>query len=248
MPYKHKKKTSTRRRPTTRKRTYKKKASSYRKSYRSLARNGMASLIGRSPFPSVMNTKVIYAQSFSLSCSTLATTGAIQNFSLNGLYDPDVSGTGHQPYAFDQLMAIYARYKVHGCKIQMTVYDPTEDGMTLIWRILNPGTLSESMATTAVDYATERPGVGKLIINNSGNQKVYRSFYIDIGQAAGLTKLQFKADPDNYTGSSSGNPGSGVYLQFAAANTRTGASATVGVRIQATYYATFYERITLPTS
>lgn len=37
-------------------------------------------------------------------------------FSANGLYDPNVTSTGHQPYGFDQLMAMYNHYTVVGSK------------------------------------------------------------------------------------------------------------------------------------
>lgn len=45
-------------------------------------------------------------------------TGVVSDtvFSANGLYDPNVSGTGHQPYGFDQLMAMYNHYTVVGSK------------------------------------------------------------------------------------------------------------------------------------
>jgi len=33
-------------------------------------------------------------------------------FSANGIYDPDISGTGHQPIGFDQLMTFYEQFTV----------------------------------------------------------------------------------------------------------------------------------------
>jgi len=37
-------------------------------------------------------------------------------FKANSLFDPDLTGVGHQPTYFDQLAAIYSQYCVLGCK------------------------------------------------------------------------------------------------------------------------------------
>ena len=36
---------------------------------------------------------------------------------LNSLFDPNLSGLGHQPRGFDQLMAVYEKYTVVAAKI-----------------------------------------------------------------------------------------------------------------------------------
>lgn len=41
-------------------------------------------------------------------------------FSLNGLFDPNHTGTGHQPIGFDQLMGMYDHYNVIGTKYTVT--------------------------------------------------------------------------------------------------------------------------------
>lgn len=38
----------------------------------------------------------------------------------NSLYDPDFTGTGHQPLYFDQYMALYSKYRVLGSRIKVT--------------------------------------------------------------------------------------------------------------------------------
>lgn len=43
------------------------------------------------------------------------------NFNANSVYDPNSTGTGHQPMYFDQLMAIYDHYCVIGSKITVKV-------------------------------------------------------------------------------------------------------------------------------
>lgn len=40
-------------------------------------------------------------------------------FNLNSVYDPDRTGTGHQPFGFDQMATFYSKYCVVGCKWQV---------------------------------------------------------------------------------------------------------------------------------
>lgn len=48
---------------------------------------------------------------------TLASAGLYSTvFSANGLYDPDITGSGHQPRGFDQLMAAYRTFTVIGSR------------------------------------------------------------------------------------------------------------------------------------
>lgn len=51
-------------------------------------------------------------------------------FSCNGLFDPNITGVGHQPRGFDQLMVLYDHYVVIGAKIVVTfsTTDPAGDG------------------------------------------------------------------------------------------------------------------------
>lgn len=43
-------------------------------------------------------------------------------FSANGMYDPNISGIGHQPLGFDQWMTFYDHYTVVGSKISVTLH------------------------------------------------------------------------------------------------------------------------------
>ena len=61
-----------------------------------------------------------YVQQITLDPSSLAPIAA-HEFRANSLFDPDYSGTGHQPRGFDQLMVYYDHYRVLGSKITVTV-------------------------------------------------------------------------------------------------------------------------------
>lgn len=54
------------------------------------------------------------------------TAGAIayNDFSANGMYDPNVTGTGHKPLGFDQAMTYYDHFTVIGAKITAQYVSP----------------------------------------------------------------------------------------------------------------------------
>ncbi len=47
-------------------------------------------------------------------------TPGVHIFSANGMFDPDVTGAGHQPMGFDQYMVMYDHYTVVNSKITVT--------------------------------------------------------------------------------------------------------------------------------
>lgn len=55
-----------------------------------------------------------------------AGVAGVYQFSANGLYDPNISGSGHQPTGFDQLMAIYGEYVVIGSTIRVIARSNTD--------------------------------------------------------------------------------------------------------------------------
>jgi len=74
-------------------------------------------------FPDTFRTKVKYADEYTLSSG--AATIANQVMHMNGLFDPDLTGVGHQPMWFDQICgaqgsAPYGRYRVVGSTIKVT--------------------------------------------------------------------------------------------------------------------------------
>ncbi len=68
-------------------------------------------------FPNSIITKLRYCETLTISGSSGATGYKI--FAANGLYDPNISDTGHQPMYFDNYTAIYDQYTVIGSKISV---------------------------------------------------------------------------------------------------------------------------------
>lgn len=73
--------------------------------------------VGRQPFPNQLFNTLSYTEQVVVT----ATSGfATYQFSANSLYDPNSTGTGHQPMYFDQLMALYDHYTVLRSRIRIT--------------------------------------------------------------------------------------------------------------------------------
>jgi hypothetical protein len=75
---------------------------------------------GPTPFPDRMRAVLTYSQQYTLMLSNSASV-ARQQFSMNSLFDPDFTGTGAQPEFFDQLSALYNRYRCYGSAIKVTL-------------------------------------------------------------------------------------------------------------------------------
>jgi len=88
-----------------------------------------------------------------------STTGIMQQyrFSANGLYDPNVTGTGHQPIFFDQMTPLYNHYTVIASKIKVTFVPQsgTSWAPVTVGLIINDDTASGyTDITTAAENST----------------------------------------------------------------------------------------------
>lgn len=92
-------------------------------------KNRLTNLSRRSIVPYRYLTKMTYQDDVTLNVGAAGTI-ASQVYSLNGLYDPDVTGVGHQPRGFDQLIGaaggsgLYHHYTCVGAKVQARVMNP----------------------------------------------------------------------------------------------------------------------------
>jgi len=68
-------------------------------------------------------TKMIMTHKYfeNIDLSNVAGSTGIHNFRANSMFDPNMTGSGHQPYYTDQLGAIYNHYFILGSKITVTI-------------------------------------------------------------------------------------------------------------------------------
>jgi len=103
-----------------------------RKLYKNTTRQ--RSRLYREIFPSNLKTVLKYRQNISLDPAAANLGAGGSNtwvFSANGIYDPDITGTGHAPMYYDYLASVYQAYRVNFSKIKVTVVNHfvnTRDG------------------------------------------------------------------------------------------------------------------------
>lgn len=237
MPYKRKN-TKTTYKP--RKPWYKKKKT-VRKSYRSKKPRLFKEFVSNDPFRPRMNVKLTYTQTSTYSSGTNGAFGTSSTFSLNSLYDPDISGVGHQPYGYDQLTTIYNRYKVNGVLLRVTMMD-TSDNLATVGMLLKTPTGSETLTNLTLDQAREKPMCVTRNLVQGANEMVKVQEFIPLHRVFGWTRAQFSNDMDNSTAGVGGSPGSQPKIEVAVAHPRGSAGVSAVVQVTLTYYATMYDR------
>lgn len=167
-------------------------------------------------------------------------------YSANGLYDPDATGTGHQPMGFDQMMALYEQFTTLRAHIKVTFASAGEHARVGIY--LNPDTTA--------------PGLPRLVENGllvmgvlngpatSNGQHAFKTLELacDIPGYFGKTRQGILADPQMY-GTIAANPGEQVYFAVCAwAGFDSSVDVAVGYDVTITYESVYWEPKKLTSS
>lgn len=199
-------------------------------------------MFSKSPFATSYPAKLNYSEGFTLTTGTAGVMGTEQIYGLNNLYDPNYSGVGHQPYGYDQMSPLYRVYMVFGINMEITITDPSNDGL-VVGAVVQPSNGTATVATYTPDVIKERPGSVTRVINNSGSQKQVIRQYIPLHRLEGISKSMWNAR-STYASTVGAGPSSEQFLRIAVGSDAGNVGHTVKVRVYFTYYCKFYDRIT----
>lgn len=184
-------------------------------------------------FPRQVVKTLRYAELISIT----STTGILQTyrFIANGLYDPNITGTGHQPLYFDQVMSLYNQYTVIGSKIECRfVPSSTNTSPVAVILMLDDDT---TLTPTDITGVQEQSQANRLrIVHVNESNPIYLSKKFSAKKTFGGSLLS----NNNLTGSSVSNPIEGTYFDICA-QTIGGTTASVSVEVLITYIAVFNE-------
>jgi len=159
-------------------------------------------------FPDSTQSVHRYSQYVNLDPSMGAATKQV--FRANSLYDPDLTGTGHQPMGRDELSAVYGHYLVTNAKITVTNLNFGSTNYPGAWGIL-------------LDDDGTVPNDAHAIIEQAGAKyRIFPNNYLASGVSSTLTcvfdasKFFHVKDPDDVKyeiGALTGtNPADGAYF------------------------------------
>lgn len=184
------------------------------------------------PFPQFMFTKLRYSDKFTLTISSAVP--ATHQFNLMNMFDPDRTGTGHQPYYYDELTTLYKYANVYGCKLEL--------------RFISSGSV-KVIARPAVSAAVpsnlpleeERP-YSKNRLYASGGPAGFLGIYCPIHTLFGRTKKQVLTDDLFQQQLGTGGPTHTGVWNVISNVLDTTSSASVYCNVRITYYAKVWER------
>lgn len=181
-------------------------------------------------------------------------TAATQNmfgenrlFLLNAIYAPKVSVPAFRVQGYDQIANIYGKYKVFGAKVRIVWTNPSLDGIIVGHRPAQHDN-TDYLSSEYVGPAAMKRWTCLKEINDSGKQTVTYTRYFDVAKMEGLTKLQHRADLDDYCAGIASNPSKAPYLEICAANTKDATGATIFYTITIDYYCQLYDKKILSNS
>jgi len=181
-------------------------------------------------------TKLLYNEG-----PQITSTGAAANayvFSANGLFDPNITGTGHQPMGFDQLMLLYEHYTVQNCRITVSFVNESATETGYVGIAIFPDTTPETNVQKLVENGLLKRAY---LAANAGNSKSQVTLTSQCKISSVNGRPESIVGDYLFRGDSSANPTEQTYLHVFAYNIASVNSWTVRADVLIEYDATFTE-------
>lgn len=219
----------------SKKKTYKRRRRYYRRGTRSGFSRGVVVSKQSSPLRKTFKVRMKYCEN-AISLNPTVSGAASYVFSANGLYDPNISGVGHQPSGFDEMMTMYDHYTVIGAKITCTFVNTDT-------------TYTQQVAIVARDSATPNSDIRESIeagtcvhsvLSPDGNDRATQTLVYNLNPNKFLGRSKPLSDPD-LKGNVAANPTEQVYFHIMADPGNSNDSSIVGATVLIEYTAILHE-------
>lgn len=208
----------------------------YRKKNKTTRRLSEVNL-GKSVIPLSTRTRLTYLEN-DFSLYSAVGVAVRDSYSFVGMYDPDLTGGGHQPMGFDQMMELYDHYQVLNAVITIIV---THNDGPMVIGLITSNTQTPPTSLNALNTFQESPSTQYRYLlqdtNNSGPVIIKKK--LNIAKFYGLKQSQLKGTT-KYQGTSTLNPTeTGAFHVFAWA--LNGGSQTLRYTVKLEFDSVFTE-------
>jgi len=180
-------------------------------------------------FKTRMNATLTYSE-FGLNVNSVAGVPGVRVFDLNSLFDVDVTGIGHQPVGYDQIMALYETYTVISAKYKVCMAVQSEAVECIF------GATATDALTAATDprvYLENGMTNWKIVPKGVSGCVAELAGYVDLAKLHGIPKSVYLDDND-YLGFVSTTPNERGFLHVweVSNNASTSVQATFTIQIE----------------
>jgi len=192
-----------------------------------------------------MRRQLKYCEIITLTTQT-GLLGTQQAYLLNSIYDPNSSGTGHQPYGHDTYATMYNKYRVIGCRVQLIFTTPGAAN-DIICVMAPSSNTSSGMTGLQLYQVQEWPQSVCGILPSTGERRCVLQANYDMATQAGVSKAVYLAG-DEYEAAIGSSPNKAVYLTFNSGCVDGTGSVQCKVQVYLEFDVLFFDRTTLGLS
>lgn len=170
----------------------------------------------------------------------VADTPVYHTFSCNGLYDPNITGIGHQPMGFDVLMPLYDHYVGTKAELTLTITsnDATTTGQSIVGVTIKD---SPTVSYSGNSHAQEQQRTIIRHLDVMGSGKETQVIKMKVNPNTFLSRKSPLSDPE-LKGTVSANPTEQCYFIVWVSGVNTGQiPSSVILEAQIDYTACFLE-------
>lgn len=190
-----------------------------------------------SGFPAMVRSTLTYrVQSINLDPG-IGGLAAAHVFAANGLFDPDITGIGHQPVGFDQMMAMYDHYVVTKAKIvaEFVNIDASNRQTAAI------AIVDDSTTYTDIRRYIENGSCAFTMLDVAETANAQKTLTMEVNPLTWQGRKGKLSDPE-LKGNAASNPSELCSFQLVAEPLTSTDSAAVLASVTIYYDTTFFER------
>jgi hypothetical protein len=177
-----------------------------------------------------------------ITLSNFAVGQDYHTFRAASIFDPDLTGSGHQPLGHDQWAQLYQRYRVLGCKMKVTFINQS----STITEAEHVGMcVAETSGLALARDMAEQTKTRQSLIGPTGNQSWTGTLYVDLARFEGDPGAKYDKD---YSADMGTNPVRDIFFYIWAQDLNADDSVEVTALVELEYTVRLYDRIDLTRS